>query len=330
MRRPTDLLRAAVLGLAIVTPAAAAPAAPDPVQLLDQAYAGPARPYEGRVILTRWSADRSTSEEANVFFSPPSRYRLEFLSPDGSVNRVVVGDGQRQEIELVKEGRSFTGTSDDALTPRQRDDERRLLLANYKVSFGGAENVMGRPTWIVDLTPAVAGKPAQRMWIDRETRAVLATRRTLASEKTGASSRFTQFETKSTLPASLFAGVAAPAIEKSKSDRKAETTQVSAARPTDPARLLGGFALRDADLFDVKGATVRHLRYTDGLIPISLFVTRAPVDSAGIAPASAESPQNLLSTPVQVNQWKDHGNHYTLVGEVSPELLKQMSAPTGK
>lgn len=332
MRRIAEGLLALSIAAVFSAPSAAAPAKPvlpDAVQLLDRAYAGPVQPYQGRVVLSQWSERENSSEEVNVFYLPPNRYRLEFLTPDGAVDRIVLGDGTREQVQLIKQGKTFAGYSND-ISPRviDRAEERRLLLSNYEVTVLGSEDVMGRPAWVLDLTPHADGKPSQRMWIDRETNAVLEVKRALASENAGATSRFTRFEIKKDLPTSLFghdntlASTDGLAVEH-------DPDNARMAEDVERGSLSGGFALLGADLFDVRGEPVRHLRYTDGLIPVSLFVTRVPVDSSGMrAPRASSTPLYMgLSSPMHVNQWKEGSEHYTLMGEVAPELLRRMSAP---
>ena len=131
---------------------------PDAVQLLDAAYAGPTFSYQGRVLLTQWTGKQTRAEEVNVFFAPPGRYRLEYLSPNGAVDRIVVGDGEHEQVHVVKDGKIVAGYATET-SPRfiGKDDERRLLLENYKITLGGTENLMGRSAWILDLAPLTPG-----------------------------------------------------------------------------------------------------------------------------------------------------------------------------
>ena len=331
MSRAAKLLLASSLFLGGSLRAADRAVAPDPIQLLDSAYAGPAFSYQGRVMLTQWTGKQTTAEEVNVFYSPPGRYRLEFLTPDGKVDRVVLGDGHREQVQLMKDGKVVSSYATEVSARFiDKEEERRLLLANYHVTLVGPENVMGRSTWVVDLTPTMEGKPSQRMWIDRDSKAVLEVKRSLPTG--GASTQFTRFEAK-VLPESLFGqDTSIVAEDIGKSVESPEEARTLSGKSGDQASLAGGFSLMGADLFDVKGETVRHLRYTDGLIPVSLFVTRVAV-AAPTAPEDASrsvtSPIYFgLSTPVNVSQWKEGKEHYTLIGEVDPALLHRISAGT--
>ncbi len=332
MKRAARLLLASSLLLA-GSPMSAADKStnPDPIVLLDTAYAGPAFAYQGRVMLTQWTGKQTSAEEVNVFFAPPGRYRLEFLSPDGSIDRVVLGDGHREQVQLMKQGKVVSSYATET-SPRFIDkaEERRLLLANYKVTLVGPENVMGRSTWVIDLTPNAEGKPTQRMWIDRDSKAVLEVKRTLPTG--GASTQFTRFEAK-TLPDSLFGQDSTIVSQEiGKPVENPEEARQMSGKSGDQGNLTGGFSLVGADLFDVKGETVRHLRYTDGLIPVSLFVTRVAVEAPKAPDTGARSLTSPiyfgLSTPVNVSQWKEGKEHYTLIGEVDPALLQRITAGT--
>ena len=332
MKHGLNLLAATVFVFAATAGRGEAASRPDPIQILDAAYSGPASPYQGRVILTQWVGKQTRAEEVNVYFAPPNRYRLEFLAPDGSIDRIVVGDGQQEQIQLIKQGKIFGGYTSHASTKFiDKDEERRLLLANYRISLVGNENVMGRSAWVLDFAPSVAGKPTQRMWVDRETNAVLEVRRSLPTG--GATSRFTRFEPKVLLSDGLFGQDSS--IRPSDVVRAAENPEdvrKMMGVSEDHGALEGGFALLGADLFDVEGEKVRHLRYTDGLIPVSLFVTRAPVEAPKAAKSASQPASSSLyfglSTPVNVSQWKEGKDHFTIVGEVDPALLKKMSAAT--
>jgi outer membrane lipoprotein-sorting protein len=331
MKRILNLLLAVLITAASSSGAAEVVRKPDPIQLLEAAYAGPAFSYQGQVLLTQWSGKEKRAEEVNVFFAPPGRYRLEFLAPDGSVDRIVLGDGQREQVQLVKQGKVFAGYATE-VSPRliPGDEERRLLLANYRIALSGTEDIMGRSTWVLDLEPQVAGKPSQRMWIDRESNAVLEVKRSLSDG--GASSQFTRFEKKA-LPDSLFGQDASiQSLEIGKPAENPEEARKMTGDAGDRASLNGGFALMGADLFDVRGETVRHLRYTDGLIPVSLFVTRVAVEAPKISDAAARpaaSPMYFgLAAPVNVSQWKQGKDHFTLIGELEPSLLQRISADT--
>src|SRR5437588_9594866 len=73
--------------------------APDPQKLLELSLEPSAIAFEGRMMVTHWyGKHRSEAEEVRVYHAPPSLSRREFLAPDGTVTKIVVSDGEREEV----------------------------------------------------------------------------------------------------------------------------------------------------------------------------------------------------------------------------------------
>ena len=178
--------------------ARAAPA-PDPERLLDATLAAPAVGYEGRMMVTHWFGKQTQAEEVQVYHSLPDRTRREFLEPDGSVSRVVVSDGDDEEVLLVRQNKVFKGDAvkrfDKLMSP---ETEQALLLKNYRLAVVKTDKVAGRDAWVLELTPLIAGKPYQRLWIDEETRVVLENKRFLPKKSSAALSRYSTFTRRRT------------------------------------------------------------------------------------------------------------------------------------
>jgi negative regulator of sigma E activity len=68
----------------------------------------------------------------------------------------------------------------------------------------------------------------------------------------------------------------------------------------------------------MKGETVHQVRYTDGLCVLSLFQTPRPTKK----PTEAESGRNGM---LELVTWKQQGRHYTLMGDVSRDMLQDIS-----
>lgn len=292
----------------------AAEPAPDPAKLLLTAMAEPATPYQGRVTLTRWQGARAKSEEANVFFRPPHTYRVEFLTPAGEIDRVVLSDGHRREVQLLKDG-SVTGSDESDSGALLSDEEKRgLLLLNYRVTLAGTEKVLARSAWVLELTPVVPGKPSQRMLVDRDSHVVLEVRR--VGDGAGATTQFTRFEPNVLLPDALFSW-----LSPLPSDAEA-TPEALSPEAGWPSTLPGGFSLASSSAFEVNRQRVRQYRYSDGLSYLSLFVTAVPVS----APEGSVSPSDPIGpqAPEAVRQWRSGSHYFTAVGELTEPLLAQI------
>jgi negative regulator of sigma E activity len=334
MRAPTatsSKLRAvlAVLLLGAAAPFARADAVPDAPSLLDSVVEAPAIPYRGRLLVTQWYGKRTHAEEMRVYVLPPDRVRREFLSPDGSVSRVAVSDGDQESVRVVRTGRVVV--ADAAVgdeSPLSPETQRETLLANYTLVASTGERVAGRRTWRLTLRPKVAGKSWQTVWLDRDTRVILRSRRFLPHRRFASQEQFVSFEPRAKLKESLFRVETASGAVRAPAAAPAPLTlaQVnSPGRPPLPATLPGGFVFVSGEVFPVGRRQVRHATYTDGLTVVSLFQTDRPVrlPKEGIIPSGpARLPGPLRASRAgKLIQWRAGPTHYTLMGDVSRELL---------
>lgn len=314
---------------------AAAPGAPLPVPsvdtLLETLFQFPAVPYRGEMSVVSYSGRKARAHEARVAYATGNRYRWEFLTPAGTVERVVVSDGAREELRVPGRAAVLTGDSvGGAPTGLEEGAERRLFLANYSLLSAGAGEVAGRPCWLLRVSPRVKGKPSQELTIDRATGVVLQSRRFHPDGTRAVVSRYHRFE-PGPVDAGEFAlsGAAArrhglePTDEESASVLKELPPALAAAR-----RLPFGFEFDGADRLKVGGRTVRHLRWTDGLVSLSLFVSDRPARPAG-SPSGGSASLRPLDTdpgPGRVVAWKSGKTHFTLMGDLSEPLLRALQS----
>ncbi|MCX5796478.1 MAG: hypothetical protein NTY77_13375 [Elusimicrobia bacterium] len=315
---------------------AGVPVPPDSQYLLDAALSAPDRPYHGHLTVTEWSGRQTRAEEVEVYYSPTNRYRWEFLAPDGSASRVAVSDGSNETTLLVRPGKTVPGEAMRSATKLMMPErEKGLLLRNYHLSVTGPDLVAGRKAWVLDLRPMVAGKPHQLLWIDTETQIILSIRRYLPKKQFAAWSRFTHFDLKTPLPESLFAlqmDSTTPVTEDMTPDfLSIDELEKATGRETElPDELPGGFAFESADYFDVGKDSVRHLRFTDGLAVLSVFLTDKPVrlPAGGSMRLSSQlsPPGSLrLSSTGKVFAFQRGKQYYTLMSDVSRDLLERIA-----
>lgn len=331
--RSWNSLKALLLSVILAAPAAAA-AAPEAGALLDWALKPPAASYKGRMMLTQWFGKQARAEESAVY-SKGGLSRREFLAPDGTPTRVLVSDGERQEVHLVKKGRVLRG---DAVNSYEKlmapEHERELLLANYRLSARGVEVVAGRPCWVLLIEPTAAGKPSQSLCLDQQTKVVLENKRFLADRPFAAMIRFSRFEPDAKLDDDLFAFDVETATAAARGLEPDFMTleQLNQATGKDaalPSELPAGFRFESADFFKVRAQTVRHARYTDGLSVLSLFLTDKPVRlprGERLSGPTMPRASLRLSSSGKVLHWRRGAQHFTLLGDVSRELLSQIAA----
>jgi outer membrane lipoprotein-sorting protein len=293
--------------------------------------------YQGHMTVTHWSDRGTRSEEFEILFVPPNRYRLEFYRPDGRVGRVVWSNGDQERVEFPNGKKVYLGkavkSSSKLMEP---DNEWQLLLTNYLITQTGSEPVAGRQTWILQLVPKSKGKPNQMLWIDKEKDMILKVKRFQPKTNFAVLSQFTQIEMN-------------PKFDPASFDLQPSTTRVKTQHGLDPdflsiedlkentdmsaeppSSLQQGFVFESGDFFTVRGKVVRHFRYTDGLTVLSLFETKKPVQFrekplASVAP-DAPGPGVFHTTgPTHVVHWKSGGRHYTLMGDLSQQALQEIS-----
>jgi outer membrane lipoprotein-sorting protein len=325
-------------GALLLAAAAAAPAAasaPDPIALLDATLAPPSVPYSGHVTVTQWFGKQTRSEEMRVYVRPPDEVRREFLAPDGRITKVSVSDGDEETVFLARAGKTIRG---DAVHSYEKvlpaDVERDTLLANYELSASTAEPVAGRSTWKLTMKPRLEGKAWQVLWVDQDTKVVLRSRRFIPKRASASRAQFDGFTPRAPQPDSLFevAEATAGVIEaRSLAPDFLTLEQVNKLTGDDarlPASLPGGFVFESADVLPVQGHKVLHARYTDGLIVLSLFQTdrRVKIPKGGvISAAGVHLPGPLrASSAGKLIQWGGGRRYYTLMGDVSRELVAEI------
>jgi outer membrane lipoprotein-sorting protein len=333
MRTPRTPSFSSLLAAAVLFAAASARAAqtPEPAALLDAVLAPPAAAYQGRLMVTQWYGKQTRAEEMRVQFLPPDNIRREYLSPDGTVTRISISDGDVESVRLIRAGKTVVGDAvrsyEKVLSPEL---ERQALLSNYELSSSTGEKVAGRPTWRLTMKPNTEGKPWQTLWLDQETKTVLRSRRFLPNRPFASKAEFSVFEPHVKLDPALFrvdgttAAIPGPGLAPdflTLEQLNAATGEAASL----PAKLPGGFIFESADVFPVGKSKVRHARYTDGLTVISLFLTDRKVrlpKGGVIAPGATHLPGLLhASRAGKLIQWGGGTRHFTLMGDVSRELV---------
>lgn len=311
--------------------------AQDPKDILSATFVPPQSGYIGHVTVTQWTGKKTKVDELGIEYSPPNRYRMEFFAPDGTVERIVISDGAEEQVILPKQKKVFSGMAAKVHKKQlAQKEEWELLQENYDISLSGTDVVAGRPTWIINLTSKVPGKPKQTVWVDQQTNVILETKRFHPQHSRAVQSRFTKFlnvtenDDSKFVIKSIGTGLtphhgldpeflSIEDLEKS----SPETKHV-------PQSIPDGFIFESGNVFQVNGKPVRHFRYTDGLIVLSVFQTGKPVHCPTIDPDM----EDLSITPSghlqmtgsgRLIQWKEGGKHFTLIGDISEERLENIS-----
>ena len=326
--------RSAAAALLLLLPAAVSAAESNPESVLSQVLSDPESGYSARAVTIRWfgGQEHARSSEYTVWYMPPGRYRREHFAPDGSVDSVAVSDGSSEVISLTRKGRTLSGdsvkSSDKVLDPEQ---EERLLKQNYELSLTTTDSVAWRPAWLLTLSPKTQGKCRQTFTVDRETGVIVASRRYLPGGRIAALFKFTRFtpgpqpEDRFALPPVSTSAARSPGPEFMTIP---ELEKAANEKSYFPPELPGGFVFESAGLLHVGGEPVQHARYTDGLSVISVFQTRRRVKASPMTIMDDRASRSALrlSAAGRVLRVSTKGRYFTLVGDVSAPLLRDIGA----
>lgn len=306
-----------------ISPAAWSVEKPTAQKLATAAFKSPAVPFEAKLILTEWKKGETRAEEARLFFAPPNSYRIEFLAFDGSVRKIVLTD---EKYAQVGSGKSPLVGGPLNLTSLLSDNEAEgLLLKNYTPEIKGQETFIGRPVWVVHLKPRTDGKPVHELKIDQQTQIVLEQRRYINGTDTGSLTRFSTFEPNKTFSSDIFP-ISDQIMIKKDGELAAPSFATVPSTPEQFRSLPAGFSLNGHRTFEVEGTTANYFTYTDGALPLSIFKTTLPVrfptqssmsDKLSVVSGSGTG----LSSADQILYGKHGQDYFTIIGEVSPDLL---------
>jgi outer membrane lipoprotein-sorting protein len=288
--------------------------------------------YEGTKVMHILRGQLMETVTVSEAHKRPNRTRLEFLSPEGLAGRLVIDDGNQTwqyepRLNIVIQGPS--------LAP-PLDGSAEQVIAHYHITLLGVEEVIGRQTAVLSLTPRV-GRGSRRLWIDRLTGVALRTEEIDPDDGVVARTAFTRISYGLNFPAAMFrpripagakvfsptesAGplMALPALERMVGFK----VGVPATLP-DAFKLIGGEPVHGGPV------AAAHVRYTDGARFLSLFV--APARQLGPPgrgePVSSLGPQarTIAWGATRLLQWEANGMRLTLVGMLPLKDLLQIAA----
>ncbi|MGO8671037.1 MAG: sigma-E factor regulatory protein RseB domain-containing protein [Capsulimonadaceae bacterium] len=320
-------------------------ATPDPAQLYARSLTAESQySYSGHRTTIYWRTGRTL----RVFIRhlSPSRRRIDYLSPDSTRGRVLVSDG-RDEWQysavkgLLRHYRLPSKGADRALAT----ETYRQLKANYILkTLPGTCSFANRKAYVLVVTREKDHTPARRLWIDADTGLVL--KREDYSEK-GLLNLTIAFSDINYHPGLTPASFQLPGMKEGSPGVRVEDAQ-PAPEERIPVRagaaLLGGKALAPERLEGYRltgaavvrsrtGIPVLHLRYSDGLVLISVFeFVRQHTTLPTVVPSSM--------SPITIRGRTAHETRHaalatlnfdtpvlniTVMGEVAPARLYQIA-----
>lgn len=313
------------------------PATGDPNALVREALDSPRHvSYVGQLQTIRWGTRVANATIQRVEHLAPSSTRRTFLAPEALYGEYDITLGTtttkidpKQKRALISENPS----SDNAST---MNNNILLLAANYRAVVGPVEIVAARPATTITLVNKFSGERMMRLWIDNETKVVLAKEAYHQDGSLAWRSRFDEIRFTNQIPSGIFAPTIPPGFQEVEGRRFAaitddlqRTIDDAGFKPINPKYLPDGFRVIGAENSIVNGKRNLHLLYSDGIRSLSLFENNADAepDFGGIKPSithfEGHEAQFVKDGPTTLIAWREHGLAFTLVGDLD---LKKLTA----
>lgn len=205
-----------------------------------------------------------------------------WLEPTSERNITIVDDGVWSKCyhpgeRITKVSRSTTRPSDAQSTAKTA----RLIMRNYRVALEGIAPMAGRSCYKLRLTPLHSISSVVRMWIDRETSALLSHMEETARGETLRVAFFNGVEFPKRLDtrkiqSSIPAAAREVSFSRSEVLRSLEEVRKRAAFEfCAPYAMPGGYEFQRAELLSLKGVLTTCIRYSDGLSEITVCQNRS-------------------------------------------------------
>jgi negative regulator of sigma E activity len=329
---------AALALLALVTFSAQAPS-PHADELVRAATEAPKRiSYLGEVQSTRWGASQAFSTIVRIEHKAPNDTRRTYLAPQSVYGEYTITHGTKTfDFDVIHQTVASIENlaADNAVA---YNNNIALVFANYTAVEGPQEAVAGRSAQTVSLVNRHTGERMMRLWIDNQTKIVLAKESYHSDGSLATRMRFDEIRFTGDIPAGIFSTDVPPGFTALPSRRFAQpSTDIGAAvrdagfTPVGPRYLPEGFSIISADTSDIKGVKSLHLLYSDGLRNLSLFenASDAAADFGSLKPSAisfeGHDAQYVKDGPTTLLAWREHGLAFALVGDLDVKELVEIA-----
>jgi outer membrane lipoprotein-sorting protein len=295
--------------------------------------------YIGEVQTTRWGRSGATAMLARIEHEAPNRTRRLYVAPESAYGDYVVTIGSTSYEFDTKRNR-IVKTQNPVLSSQVAlNDNFALLVANYRAVLGPNEVIAGRQAATVSLVNKYTGVRAMRLWIDRQTKLILAKETYRSNGAITNRTRFDEIRYTNEIPPDLFATSPPTGYTvvfgyrfSTFSTDIDKTTHNAGFDALGPRYLPDGFSILSADVTDISGVRTLHLIYSDGLRMVSLFenASGAAADFGAAKPLQTRfenhDAQYVKQGPTTLLAWKERGLSFALVGDLDLQELVAIAA----
>lgn len=290
--------------------------------------------YVGEIQMTRWGSNGATAMLERIEHDAPDRTRRLYVAPESAYGDYVVTVGTTSYQFDLKHNRVVQTQNPVLASQVALNDNFALLVANYRAVAGPSETVAGRATTTVSLVNKYTGVRTMRLWIDRQTKLILAketyrTNGTVATRLRFDDIRYTRdipADLFSTTPPSGFTFVIGYRFSTLSTDID-RTTHDAGFDVQGPHYLPDGFSILSAEVMDVNNVRTLHFIYSDGIRMVSLFENGAgaPADFGTERPVpihfDGHDAEYVKQGPTTLLAWRERGLSFALVGDLDMREL---------
>jgi len=313
---------------------------PDPQDILRQMVGAERRvDFVGRRLVIGFGGRYNMVREEKVINKSPDKQRIEVLAPPEIAGSGLIRLGRREwHIPPKAKGKPFgpppyrPGPPPPKFGRSQRELE--LMLHNYSVGISPGGRIAGRKTYLLEIKPKHKGRPSRRIWVDAEKGLPLR----VENYNSEGELRFLVVYTEISFPSKMEDKLFVPPKEGVEGERKfrgpygggelnlEELRRKISFRILIPKFLPDGFEFQSAGLIRYQRREIAHLRYTDGLVLLSLFETSGgrPEGRHGAREREMEKPIQILGLrcelfydgQLRILRWEKGGINFTLIGDL--------------
>jgi negative regulator of sigma E activity len=317
--------------------AAPTPAPADSNALVRAALEAPRHvSYVGQLQTIRWGTHDANATIQRVEHLAPSSTRRTFLAPEALYGEYDITLGTTTTKIDPKQHRAMISENPSSDNAATTNTNIVLLAANYRAVVGPVEIVAGRAATTVSLVNRYTGERMMRLWIDNDTKVVLAKEAYHQDGSLAWRSRFDEIRFTGEIPNGVFATAIPQGFQEVEgrrfgdmSDDLQHTLDEAGFKAVNPHYLPDGFKIIGAENSSFRGLRNLHLLYSDGIRTLSLFENNADSepDFGGIKPSTTHfeghEAQYVKDGPTTLLTWREHGLAFALIGDLD---LKKLTA----
>ncbi len=292
--------------------------------------------YVGQLQTIRWGTRVASATIQRVEHLAPSSTRRTFLAPEALYGEYDITLGTTTTKIDPKQHRAMVSENPSSDNVIAMNSNIALLAANYRAVIGPVEIVAARPTTTISLVNRYTGERMMRLWIDNETKVVLAKEAYHQDGSLAWRSRFDDIRFTGEIPSGIFSATIPPGFQEVEGRRFADITDDlqrtlgdAGFKAENPHYLPDGFHMIGAENSNFNGLRNLHMLYSDGIRTISLFENNAnsEPDFGGVKPVvihfDGHDAQYVKDGPTTLLTWREHGLAFALISDLD---LKNLTA----